>query len=244
MYKMIIVDDEYFTCEGLKILLDWESYNISIVGTAQNGEEGLKLAKTVSPDIIITDIRMKSMDGLDMIKHLRKDGFAGEVIIISGFKVFEYAQDAINNGVRSYLLKPLTRGKMINAVESVLEALDEKKAEDRSETISLDTWSRIKHYVDENFMRGITLNSVAETMHLNGSYASRIFKKKTGKNFTDYVTMKRMEYACNLLANTEMSVNEIIDYLSYKDPRHFRELFKKHTGYSPSEYRNAMRRKE
>lgn len=245
MYKMIVVDDEYFTCEGLKLLLNWGEMNIEVVGTALNGEDGLKLVERENPDIIITDIRMKIMDGLTMIQKLRENGFMGEVIVLSGYKVFEYAQEAMRNDVSCYLLKPITQDKMIEAIKLVLKKLDEKnpkKAGEDSEiediTFSHDNWAKVMKYIDDHITTNITLKEVASLACLETTYFSRAFKKKTGIGFVEYITQKRMLRAQKLLSQTQMQVKEIMYSLSYNDEKYFRQLFKKFTGYSPIEYRD------
>ena len=159
MYKMVVIDDEYFTCEGLKLLLDWKSLDIEIVGFSLNGEEGLELVERVNPDIVMTDIKMKFMDGLTMIKKLRSKGFKGEIIVFSGYKVFEYAQDAMENGVSNYILKPVTKDKMLDAIKIVLDKLDSRRdanggaAEDEGIYGSETDWSNVLKYIDSNITK-------------------------------------------------------------------------------------------
>lgn len=244
MYKALIVDDEYFTCEGLKMLLDWKKFNIEIIGTAKNGEDGIQLINKTCPDIVITDIRMKIMDGLTMIHKLRADGYRGEFIVLSGYKVFEYAQEAIESNVSSYLLKPITKEKMINAIESVIKKLDEKYAESKVGILNVnDKWKATIKYIDDNIKSNITLKDAATLACLEVSYFSRTFKKRIGMGFLEYITKKRMEIAKKLLIETEMSVDEIMYSLSYNDSKHFRTLFKKTIGCSPKEYRNRYKNK-
>lgn len=241
MYRMVIVDDEYFTCEGLKILLDWEKMDIAIVGTASNGEDGLGLIEKEKPDIIITDIRMNNMDGLTMLKKLRDGGFKGEVIVLSGYKVFEYAQEAIEYEASSYLLKPITKDKMIEAVNSVLKKLNKNRQEKsfRDEKV-FDTdepWTKVMRYINDNITSNITLTHAAGIACLETSYFSRLFKKKMKMGFLEYILQQRMEVAKRLLEDTDMQVKEIMYKLSYNDEKHFRSIFKNYTGYSPTEYR-------
>ncbi len=241
MYRMVIVDDEYFTCEGLKILLDWEKMNIAIVGAASNGEDGLQLIEKEKPDIIITDIRMNNMDGLTMLKKLRDGGFKGEVIVLSGYKVFEYAQEAIEYEASSYLLKPITKDKMIEAVNSVLKKLNknrkEKSFRDDELSDTDETWTKVMRYINDNITSNITLTQAAGIACLETSYFSRLFKKKMQMGFLEYILQQRMEVAKRLLEDTDMQVKEIMYKLSYNDEKHFRSIFKNYTGYSPTEYR-------
>ena len=239
MYRMVIVDDEYFTCEGLKILLDWGKLNIEIVGTASNGEDGLQLIEKEKPDIIITDIRMNNMDGLTMLKNLRAGGFKGGVIVLSGYKVFEYVQEAIGYAVSSYLLKPITKDKMIEAVNIVIKKLEETRQDSQNEEVfdTEETWTKVMKYINDNITGNITLTKVAGIACLETSYFSRLFKKKMKIGFLEYILQQRMEIAKRLLKETDLQVKEIMYKLSYNDEKYFRSIFKSYTGYSPTEYR-------
>lgn len=123
MYKMIIVDDEQYTRDGMKRILPWESYNISIVATCTSAEEGIEAARKFAPDIIITDIKMKNADGLSMCEEI-KSFMKCQFIVISGYSVFEYAQRAIKAEVSSYLLKPVPRVELEAAVMKCIMRID------------------------------------------------------------------------------------------------------------------------
>lgn len=98
--------------------------------------------------------------------------------------------------------------------------------------------SQIKQYIDQNYTGNITLNTLSEKFYVNSSYVSRLFKQELGENFVDYLTGKRMKEAIKLLRNTEMHVYEISENIGYGNPKYFSQLFKKHTGMSPREYRD------
>ena len=99
MYKLLIVEDEIWEREGLVDFIDWRQLNIQIVGTASNGIQGLKMAKLHQPDIIITDIRMPILDGLELSKRVKFFLPQCKIIIITGYDDFEYARDAIHAGL-------------------------------------------------------------------------------------------------------------------------------------------------
>ena len=119
MYKMIIVDDEYLTIEGMKLILDWSAYNIEISGTALSGREGIALAKSIRPDIILSDVKMFGMDGISMLDAIRKEGMQAKFIIMSGYEDFDYAQRAIEVGVEGYLLKPVNKAHLEAIVQKM-----------------------------------------------------------------------------------------------------------------------------
>ena len=99
MYKVLIVDDEPVIVEGLRKIVDWEKYNCVVVGTASSGKEGLEMTEKYQPDILFTDIRMPGMDGLTMIAALRSEHRNMQIVILTGYRDFEYARTALNLGV-------------------------------------------------------------------------------------------------------------------------------------------------
>lgn len=127
MYKLLIVDDEYLVREGLRTTVDWAQLDIDVVGTAENGKQGLELAREIKPDLIIADVRMPVFDGLDMAKELFNENADLAVIIYSGYKDFENARRALDSGVAGFLLKPIENENLIQRVREVLQKLEEKR---------------------------------------------------------------------------------------------------------------------
>jgi two-component system response regulator YesN len=108
MFKVILVDDEMFTRKGLIKLIDWEACGYQVVGEADNGEDALELIGDIQPDLVITDIRMPVLDGLELIRRVTDEGKANPVfIILSGYNDFNYAQKAVRYGVHDFVLKPI-----------------------------------------------------------------------------------------------------------------------------------------
>ena len=116
MIRVIIADDENRICKLIMKLIDWESIGMQVAGTAGNGIETIELIQKEKPDIVITDIRMPGYDGLEMIEKARQINKDLEFIIISGYGQFEYAKKAISFGVKDYLLKPINRDELLNAL--------------------------------------------------------------------------------------------------------------------------------
>ena len=135
MYKLLIVDDEYYIREGMKSKIEWQNYNVEVIGTAKNGVEAIQFVNEQSPDIILTDIRMKGIDGLSMIEQLNKQNFKGKFIIMSGFTLFEYAHKALEEGVCHYLVKPIQKEKLIEIIKKITGMLDESRTQTIDEKI-------------------------------------------------------------------------------------------------------------
>ena len=129
MYKVFLVEDEIVIREGIKNKIPWEEEGFLIVGDESDGELAYPMIIREQPDILITDIKMPFMDGLELSKLLRKDMPMLKIIIISGYSDFGYAQQAIDIGVNEYLLKPVTPGKLVTAVQNAAAAIEKERKE-------------------------------------------------------------------------------------------------------------------
>ena len=126
MYKVIIVDDEPIIVEGLKLGIEWANWNCEIAGTASNGLAGLELMRKIKPDILISDISMNNMDGLAMVAAIKSEYPDIEVCLLTGFRNFEYAQQAIKLGVTRFLLKPSKIDELEEAISAMTNNLKQK----------------------------------------------------------------------------------------------------------------------
>ncbi|MFK4997532.1 response regulator [Bacillus sp. N9] len=123
MIKMVVIEDELRLCHGIAFHIPWEKHDIEVVGVAYDGESGIRIIKEKNPDIVITDIRMPNMSGLDMIRELNKEDGNMKFIIISGYDDFQYAQNAMSMGVTNYIVKPTGEEKIIDEVNKVKEEI-------------------------------------------------------------------------------------------------------------------------
>ena len=126
-YRAVLADDEAIIIKGLRKLIDWCSLNVEIVGEARTGREVMELIETESPDLVISDICMPEMTGLDMLKQISEKSPAVKVIFISGYQEFSYAKDAVTYGAVDYILKPVQKDKLENAVKKALNMITEEK---------------------------------------------------------------------------------------------------------------------
>ena len=131
MLKVIIADDERLICRLVQMLADWDSLGMEVVAMAENGLEALELVQSKRPDILITDIRMPGCDGLELIRSAKQIMPDLEVVIISGYAHFEYAQSAMRYGAGYYLLKPIKQAELMETLEKIRE-----KCESRLETMA------------------------------------------------------------------------------------------------------------
>lgn len=126
MYKLLIVEDEKWEREGLIGFVDWSGLGIDIVGAAANGMKGLQLAREYRPDIIITDIKMPIMDGMEFTRSVRQFLPDCRIVIITGYDDFEYAKEAIQLGVYDYLLKPVQKDQLLDVINKTLKSISDE----------------------------------------------------------------------------------------------------------------------
>ena len=129
MYKLLIVDDEEFEREGMAEFIPWEQYGVELAGTAWNGIEGYEKIQDLHPDIVMTDIKMPVMNGLELIHKVRKEFPDIEFIVLSGYGEYEFTSKAMEDGVRHYILKPCDEEKIAIVLEKVKSVIEEKRAE-------------------------------------------------------------------------------------------------------------------
>jgi len=140
--KVLIIDDEYFIREGLRTIIDWNRYGYEICGDTDNGMDGLEMVRQLTPDLIIIDIKMPVMDGLQMVEELRKQGSGCKVIILTAYPDFRFAQKSIELNIDSYLLKPIEQQALIEKItkvrESIINTREMKQYMDESISLSKD----------------------------------------------------------------------------------------------------------
>lgn len=140
MYQILLVDDEYYAREALKNSIRWESYGCTLCGEANNGVLGLEKAKTLKPDIVLADVSMPFMDGLEMIREIQKVLPDTVFAVVTGYDEFEYAKSAMELGVKYFLLKPADDAELVKAISQMTAELDTRK-EQKKEYMSLRFWA-------------------------------------------------------------------------------------------------------
>lgn len=148
MYKVIIVDDEPHVCQLIRLLVDWNALNIQVVGVANSGKDAYAMILEQQPDIVITDIRMPGIDGLELVRITKELNIPTQFIIISGYRHFEYAHNALRYDVRDYLLKPIKKAELEDCLRKICVRLSEKKElEHAEELINLSRSSLHRHFL-------------------------------------------------------------------------------------------------
>lgn len=243
MLKVLVVEDEELIRKGIVLAIDWASLDCVVVGQAANGEEGLEQAEKCRPGLIITDLKMPKMDGLEMIAQLRARGNDAFVIILTAYDSFAYAQQALRLGAVDFLLKPFHDGDLENAVLRLEKKLNPPKPEIRLQDVRPGAKSRYvqaaMEYISENCGdSGLSIAQIAAELGLSEGHLSHLFKKETGITVGSFLTRCRIQKAMTLLKQGKLKVYEVADRCGYRDITYFSGTFKKLTGLSPSEYQN------
>jgi two-component system response regulator YesN len=129
MYRLMLVDDEPEIRDGLLEIINWEQEGFQVVGVAENGLEALQVAQNVSPDLVVTDIRMPFLDGLEMARRMRQTLPTVQFVVLSGYDEFEYARQAIQIQIKDYVLKPISSDEFVQVLRRVKSHLDEDFAQ-------------------------------------------------------------------------------------------------------------------
>ena len=239
MLKVLIVDDETVVRRGIVLGVDWASMDCVVVGEAANGEEGLAAAERYNPNLIITDVRMPRMDGIEMMRRLREKECTAHFIVLTAYDEFDYARAALRYGAADYLLKPFRDQELTHAVARVCRKMQPVPAAPAPQEKEPEVSGYVRqamdyiaaHYADEE----ISIAAIAEHLRVSEGHLSHVFKKQTGMTVTNYLTKTRIDAAMRMLANEHVKVYEAAAAVGYKDVTYFSATFKKLTGLSPSE---------
>lgn len=245
MYKLLIVDDEAFERKVIRFMLKKSFTNIEIVADATTGEEAILLSKKYEPHIIIMDIKMPEKNGLEAQQSIIQFIPNVKTIILTAFDDFNFAQNAIKLGVLDYILKPIKPDELNESLNKVISLLQREKTNSQNSTdlsYDKDPIHKAIQYINKNFSKNISLESLSEHIHLNPQYFSRYFKNNTGVNFIEYVSKIRIKEGKKLLVSTDKSMSRISFDIGYIDPAYFTRVFIKYEGISPHKYR-LMKRK-
>lgn len=138
MYRVLIADDEYWTREKIRNMIEWDSYNLEFMEPAVDGEQALEKIEREKPDIFITDINMPFINGMDLVRIIYEKHPEIIVIVVSGYDDYEYVRNTLTAGAVDYLLKPVSKAELVKVLSRALEILGKKIAETEEEAIKKD----------------------------------------------------------------------------------------------------------
>lgn len=248
MYKIVIADDEAMILRSLVRKISWTEHEAELAGTAENGADLMQLIEYQQPDIVITDICMPGLTGLEVIAKAEEDGKDIHFIITSAYTTFEYAREALVLGADEFLPKPFTAEEVNTAIERSLKKLRNKRDTELKQKTEEGDKSRegkgnlfvgeAISYIKTHFQESIQLTDVADAVYLSPTYFSKLFRKYTEKTFSEYLTQFRVERAREYLKNPRYSIEQVAQMCGYHDPKYFAKVFKAETGMTPNEWRH------
>lgn len=269
MFKLLVADDEWIVREGISNICDWSQRDITLCPMARNGQEALDLILEHKPDVVIIDIRMPFLSGLDVIERAVTGSPGTQFIILSAYGEFEYAKRAMEYGVNHFILKPCNDEKLLVAVDAVLAKLRDRQfvrdyfsgkavgSEARTRCANILAISsenteprssivrRMLDVVEQHFSdEQLSLSYLArEVLFTNADYLGKVFKREMNQNFSTYLQTRRVQEAQYLLmANPPLKIYEIARRCGYGgNTQYFSLQFKKLTGKTPTEYSQSAR---
>lgn len=238
MFKVFIVEDEEKSRKLLKMLILELNMGFEVVGEAGNGRTALDTPELSEADVILTDIRMPLMDGIEFAEKALQKNRKYRIIIVTAYDEFEYARKGIQIGVKDFILKPFKRAELAEALSKVKAELQAEQTAEDGNPLSLNLAGKVKEYIKENLSDpDLSLIKAAEKFYVNSSYLSRQFKKECDVTFGEYLMKARIDKAILYLENSSMKAYEIGERVGIPDSKYFGKCFKKITGVSIQEYR-------
>lgn len=248
MLKVLVVDDESMVRKGIILGFDWAALNCVIVGEATNGREALAAVEAYNPNLIITDVRMPHMDGLEMLTELRHRGNRAHVILLTAYSDFSYVRNALQHGADDYLLKPFDNQDLVAAINRIQQKVQESSALTPQDVLPLVKGDKSKYvllamnYIADHYCDpGIGITMIANSLGVSEGHLSHVFRKETSYTIVGYLTQYRIHIAMKLLQDCRHKIYEVAEMVGYRDVAYFGSTFKKLTGFSPSEYQDRCR---
>lgn len=245
MLKLVLADDEEIILNGLKDIVDWAKLECVLTHCFTDGDQVLSMLENgEEADIILTDIRMENVSGLDIAQYVYTKRLKTRIVLLSGYQDFEYARQAIRYGVSEYLTKPCTLVQIEESIRRVSIAISESRqaANEPEITDTCEIQDKLLQllcqYIDENCDQPLTLENVAKKLYVHPANITRILKRNYNVTFKEYQLKRRIIKANELLKDHTLKIYEIAERVGYKDIHHFYDQYKRQMGKTPSEYRN------
>lgn len=270
MYKLLLVDDEKLEREALTLFAKKSPFCSEFISQIEECASGSELVKKVpefEPDIIILDINMPGLNGLEALKKIRDLECEAVVIISSAYNLFDYAVMAMQLGVVNFLVKPVKEKVFIEALKQGINILEKSRqslgtgasdgsvsgkknsdavADEISDEASLEKQNlpesirKVCDYIEENYNKQIQLDDIAEHCGYSRYHLSHLFSDAAGFTVFSYLLEVRMKKAKELLRGSNLSIKEISGVIGFSDQNYFSNVFKKQTGLSPMDFRKNL----
>ncbi|SFW48648.1 response regulator transcription factor [Selenomonas ruminantium] len=240
MLRIVIVEDEDIIRQGLIATFDWEAVGAEVVGEAADGTEALPLIRSLHPDVLLTDIRMPNMDGLELARVLQEENILPKLVYLTSFADFDYVREALRLQAADYLLKPVDDEELARllqklggseAAEAALPFAEELYAAKESRNPYVQA---VWQAVVENYRQHISLEQIAADQLVSLSYISRKLKDETGQTFGTLLAKYRLQQAVKLLRAGTWRVYEVAEQTGFGDYKNFCQVFRRYLDTTPS----------
>jgi two-component system response regulator YesN len=259
MIKILIVEDEDVIRKGLMFIPKWQEHGCTVAGEARNGQEGLERIRELQPDIVIVDINMPVMDGLQMMEKSISE-FGYDAMVVSGYSEFDYARQALRLGVGEYLLKPVNYSELYDALDKIIAKRRERSDlrndirhvhQEKTRLGILDAATPAPEAANSRYVKMMTdrvrkdyqsrlsLTDISGECGVSCTYLNSKLKAATGYTFNDYLNRYRIQKAVEILKTQKYKIYEIADLVGFSDYKYFIKVFRKYTGSSPTEFMDA-----
>ena len=237
MYSLLIADDEDEIRSALSVFFPWGDLGFVVVAQAASVAEAWSAAEEHRPDVVLSDIRMPDGTGLELASRLAETAYKPVVVLLSAYRKFEYAQEALRYGVRSYLVKPPVYDDvcaLFRRIKAELDAARPTVAAPADDAVA----GSVKAYIKGN-LKNAKLDEAARAVGMSPNYLSTYFRERTGERFGDFLVRARMEKAAKLLAEPRSKVESVSAAVGYSSPKNFTRAFKHFYGATPRAYRRG-----
>ncbi len=263
MIRLLIADDERLEQDALVGMVNHRFEHEVVLETAENGRKAADTAILWGADLILMDIEMPGMSGLDAARAVLAQRPGCRVIFVTAYSLFQYAHEAVHLGACDYLLKPVDPDELEASIRRAMRQIETERklealapvqpepeepaapaagAKEEENSQSALIMAHVRRYLEDNYMFDLSLDSVSEILHISPAYLSAQFKKYQKMNFLDCLTELRINAARELLKDPFRSSAEVASMVGYEDASYFARAFKKRTGETPTQYRKRISR--
>ncbi|HEY1352465.1 MAG TPA: response regulator [Ktedonobacteraceae bacterium] len=249
LYRIVVAEDEEIARRALRLLCERSRCPVEVACEARTGRQVLEALEQVRPHIILMDVVMPGMDGLETTRLVRARFPETKVAIVSAYDTFDYAQQALRAGAVDYLLKPVRPAQLEAFLARLCNELDTARAPRLNAPLPPEGGAdalphayvlrRVREFIATHYAHSLSLEQLAGQVALSPPYLSRIFRQEMGCTYIEYLTRVRMEAARRLLRTTTLSLAQISVAIGYQNPNYLSTLFKAHEGLTASAYRRA-----
>jgi YesN/AraC family two-component response regulator len=263
MYNILIADDEELERKVLSLFVEKSNLPIDNIIIAEDGNDAFVKIVCDKPDIVILDINMPELSGIQVLEKIRAENINCKVIISTAFDQFDFAVKALKLGAIDFLVKPVQKKTFLKSLEKIIEKIKTEEAnKDKMKQLDdvieyfksnpnessntshdrlPDAVILVKEYIEKNYCNYISLDDIINNCGYSKYHISRLFKNYMNCTIMQYLLKQRINKAKKLLKDTQDTIKEISSSIGYSDPNYFSLIFKREEGISPMQYRAAKR---